>query len=109
MIISGGVNIYPREVEDVLVLHPGVRDVVVIGVPDAEMGESVRAVVEPAGPVADKDAFAQELRALCREHIAHFKCPTSVVFMDELPRLPSGKLAKRMLPDHVRGLTPEES
>jgi long-chain acyl-CoA synthetase len=85
-----------------------VRDVVVIGVPDREMGEAVRAVVEPAAPVADEDAFAQELRTLCRERIAHFKCPTSVVFMDELPRLPSGKLAKRMLPDDVRGLTVKE-
>jgi long-chain acyl-CoA synthetase len=103
MIISGGVNIYPREIEDVLVVHPGVRDVVVIGVPDPEMGESVRAVVEPADPDADEEELAQELRELCRARVAHFKCPTSFAFMDELPRLPSGKLAKRMLPADVRG------
>ncbi len=104
MIISGGVNIYPREVEDVLIGHPGVRDVVVIGVPDAEMGESVRAVVELAEPVTDEAVFGRELQEFCRAHIAHFKCPTSVVFLDQLPRLPTGKLAKRMLPDHVRGI-----
>ena len=75
-----------------------------IGVPDAEMGGAVRAVVEPASPVADEDAFAEELRAFCRARIARFKCPTSVELMDQLPRLPTGKLSKRMLPDTVRGL-----
>jgi len=102
MIISGGVNIYPAEIEAVLFQHPGVRDCIVIGVADAEMGEAVRAVVEPAEPVADEAAFAEELRAFCRERIARFKCPTSVVFMEQLPRLPTGKLSKRMLPDTVR-------
>ena len=85
MIISGGVNIYPREVEDVLVVHPAVADVAVIGVPDPEMGESVRAVVQPADPSADEAALGAELIAFCRERIAHFKCPPSVVFVDELP------------------------
>jgi acyl-CoA synthetase (AMP-forming)/AMP-acid ligase II len=104
MIISGGVNIYPREVEDVLIVHPGVSDVAVIGIPDTEMGESVRAVVQLAAPVEDPEAFADELQQFCRARIAHFKCPTSVVFVDELPRLPSGKLAKRMLSAEVRAV-----
>jgi acyl-CoA synthetase (AMP-forming)/AMP-acid ligase II len=106
MIISGGVNIYPRETEDVLIGHPAVHDVAVIGVPHPEMGESVRAVVQLAEPVADENAMAEELRAYCRERLSHFKCPTSVVFVDELPRLPSGKIAKRMFSDEVRGLSP---
>jgi acyl-CoA synthetase (AMP-forming)/AMP-acid ligase II len=98
MIISGGVNIYPRELEDVLVMHPAVADVVVIGVPDAEMGESVRAVVQPAQPPADPAALAAELTAFTRERIAHYKCPRSVVFLPELPRLQTGKVARRLLP-----------
>ncbi len=106
MIISGGVNIYPRETEDVLIGHPAITDVAVIGIPHAEMGESVRAVVQLAAPADDPDAMADELRQYCRERLSHFKCPTSVVFIDELPRLPSGKLAKRMLSDEIRGLTP---
>jgi long-chain acyl-CoA synthetase len=104
MIISGGVNIYPRETEDVLIGHPAVHDVAVIGVPHPDMGESVRAVVQLAEPTDDPDALAEELREYCRARLSHFKCPTSVVFVDELPRLPSGKLAKRMLNDEVRGL-----
>lgn len=102
MIISGGVNIYPREAEDVLVGHPGVADVAVIGVPDPDMGESVRAVVQLAGPVADDEAFARDVLAYCRDRLSHFKCPTSVALVDELPRLPTGKLAKRLLPGTVR-------
>ncbi len=98
MIISGGVNIYPREIEDVLIAHPAVADVVVIGVPDAEMGESVRAVVQPLAPVADPAAFAAELTAFVRERIAHYKAPRSVVLLAELPRLPTGKIARRLLP-----------
>jgi acyl-CoA synthetase (AMP-forming)/AMP-acid ligase II len=101
MIISGGVNIYPAEIEAVLFQHPNVRDCIVIGVADPEMGEAVRAIVEPVSPVVE-DAFADELREFCRERIARFKCPTSVVFMEQLPRLPTGKLSKRMLPDSVR-------
>jgi acyl-CoA synthetase (AMP-forming)/AMP-acid ligase II len=104
MIISGGVNIYPRETEDVLIGHPAVHDVAVIGVPHPEMGESVRAVVQLAATPDDPDAVADELREYCRARLSHFKCPTSVVFVDELPRLPSGKLAKRMLSDDIRGV-----
>jgi long-chain acyl-CoA synthetase len=103
MIITGGVNVYPREVEDALVLHPAVADVAVVGVPHPDMGEAVRAVVQPAEGDPG-DALADELIAFCRDRIAHFKCPTSVVFVDALPRLPSGKLAKRLLPPDVRGV-----
>jgi long-chain acyl-CoA synthetase len=104
MIISGGVNIYPRETEDVLIGHPAVHDVAVIGIPHPEMGESVRAIVQLASPADDEDAMSEELRSYCRDRLSHFKCPTSVVFVDELPRLPSGKIAKRLFSDEVRGL-----
>ena len=102
MIISGGVNIYPREVEDVLVGHPAVADATVVGVPHPEMGEAVRAVVQPAGDVDEPEKLAHELIELCRDRLAHYKCPTSVAFVAELPRLPTGKLAKRLLDDWVR-------
>jgi long-chain acyl-CoA synthetase len=97
MIISGGVNIYPQEAENVLINHPKVLDVGVIGVPDAEMGEAVRAVVQPvdwddAGPELEA-----ELIAFCREHLAAYKCPRSVDFDRELPRLDTGKLYKKQL------------
>jgi long-chain acyl-CoA synthetase len=102
MIISGGVNIYPREIEDALILHPGVVDVAVIGVADAEMGEAVRAIVQPTVPPADPAAFEAELIEHCRERIARFKCPRSVVFVDELPRLATGKIARRLLPEALK-------
>ncbi|MFE0749085.1 AMP-binding protein [Gordonia sp. NPDC058843] len=96
MIISGGVNIYPEEIESVLLAHPAVADVAVVGVPDAEFGESVRAVVEvrPGASVREDDLIAH-----AREHLAHFKAPRSVVFTTDLPRLPTGKLDKRRLVD----------
>jgi fatty-acyl-CoA synthase len=103
MIISGGVNIYPQEIEDQLILHPDVADVAVVGVPDPEMGEAVKAVVQPAQGVTADDALAQELLAYAREHLAHYKCPKSVDFMEELPRLPTGKLYKRLLKDRYWG------
>jgi long-chain acyl-CoA synthetase len=99
MIISGGVNIYPQEIEDCLVLHPKVADVAVFGIPDDEMGEAVMAVVQPADGITGDDALANELRDYTREHIAHFKCPRRIEFLDELPRLPTGKLYKRKLRD----------
>ena len=105
MIISGGVNIYPQEIEDALVLHPKIADVAVIGVPNPEMGEEVKAVVQPAAGVAGDDALAAELIAYARKHIAHYKCPKSVDFRDELPRLPTGKLYKRLLKDEYWGKT----
>jgi fatty-acyl-CoA synthase len=95
MIISGGVNIYPREVEDVLTMHPAVGDVAVIGVPDPEMGEAVRAVVEPAPGVVAGRALERELVAYVRERIAHYKAPRGVDFVEALPRTQTGKLVKR--------------
>jgi fatty-acyl-CoA synthase len=97
MIISGGVNIYPREVEDCLIGHPAVRDVAVFGLPDPDMGEQVKAVVELMEGVAPSDALAAELLAYGRAHLAHFKLPKSVDFIDALPRLPTGKLYKQSL------------
>jgi len=97
MIISGGVNIYPQEAEAVLTLHPAIRDVAVIGVPDPDKGEAIKAVVEVAAGFAAGDALADELIAYCRERLSKFKCPQSVDFVDELPRLPTGKLLKRHL------------
>ena len=105
MIISGGVNIYPQEIEDALVMHPKIADVAVIGVPNPEMGEEVKAVVQPTAGVTGDDALAAELIAYAREHIAHYKCPKSVDFRDELPRLPTGKLYKRLLKDEYWGKT----
>jgi fatty-acyl-CoA synthase len=97
MIISGGVNIYPQETEDILIEHPAVTDVAVIGVPNAEMGEEVKAVVQPADAGAAGPALAEELMAFCRDRLATYKCPRSVDFVDELPRDPNGKLYKRLL------------
>jgi long-chain acyl-CoA synthetase len=97
MIISGGVNIYPQEIENVLVMHPQVGDVAVFGVPDDDFGEVVKAVVEPAPGVTAGPELERELLAYCRDHLAPFKCPKSVDFEAELPRLPTGKLYKRQL------------
>ena len=96
-IISGGVNIYPAEVEAVLVEHPAVGDVAVLGVPDEEWGEQVKAVVEPAEGVAWDEATTEDLLALARHHLAGYKVPRSVDVVDELPRLPTGKLLTRVL------------
>ncbi|MBU3751773.1 MAG: AMP-binding protein, partial [Mycobacterium sp.] len=97
MIISGGVNIYPQEVENVLALHPAVHDVAVIGVPHPEMGEEVKAVIQPADGVTGSDSLATELIDYVRDRIAHFKAPRSVDFVEELPRTPTGKLLKNRL------------
>jgi long-chain acyl-CoA synthetase len=99
MIISGGVNIYPQEIENLLAVHPKVADVAVIGVPDAEMGEAVKAVVQPMDQDDAGPALERELIDHCREHLAHYKCPRSVDFRAELPRHPTGKLYKRLLKD----------
>jgi len=97
LIISGGVNIYPREVEEALIGHPAVGDVAVIGVPDPDMGQSVLAVVQPSGEESGSAALAAELIAYCRGRLAGFKCPRSVEFVAELPRTPTGKLLRRQL------------
>lgn len=97
MIIRGGVNIYPREVEDILILHPEVADVAVIGTPDPDLGEQVTAVVQPADLHDAGPELATRLMDFCAERIARYKCPVSVQFVEALPRLPSGKLLKRAL------------
>ncbi|QNG20633.1 acyl-CoA synthetase [Rhodococcus triatomae] len=96
-IISGGVNIYPQEVENVLSFHPKIHDVAVVGTPDPEMGQLVTAVVHPADGVAVTDELAGELIEFCRGRIAHYKCPRSVRFVDSLPRTATGKLVKGAL------------
>jgi len=99
MIISGGVNIYPQAIEDALVTHPKVADVAVFGIPDAEMGEAVKAVIEPAPGQTPSDDLAAELMAYARERVAHYMAPRSIDFIEEMPRLPTGKLYKRVLRD----------
>ena len=103
MIISGGVNIYPQEIEDCLILHPKVADVAVFGVPNEDFGEEVKAVCQPAEGVAGDDALAAELKQYASEHLANFKVPRSFDFRAELPRLPTGKLYKRILRDEYWG------
>jgi len=99
MIIKGGVNVYPQEAENVLALHPKVADVAVLGVPNDDFGEEVKAVVEPVSSADAGPELERELIAYCKEHLADIKCPRSVDFRDELPRHPTGKLYKRLLKD----------
>ncbi|MFQ5664956.1 MAG: acyl-CoA synthetase [Candidatus Binatia bacterium] len=99
MIISGGVNIYPSEVESVLLTHPKVGDVAVFGVPNEDWGEEVKAVVEPALGVRPSSELAAEILAFCVQHTAKYKCPKSVDFIESMPRDPNGKLYKRKLRD----------
>jgi long-chain acyl-CoA synthetase len=99
MIISGGVNIYPAEVEAALLSHPGVGDAAVFGIPDDEWGEQVKAVVEPAAGYDAGADLAASLEAHCRSALAGYKCPRSIEFTDAMPRDPSGKLYKRRLRD----------
>jgi len=99
MIICGGVNIYPQECENLLITHPKVFDAAVFGAPNEDLGEEVKAVVQPAAGVEPGPALEAELIGYCREHLAHMKCPRSIDFADELPRLPTGKLYKRLLRD----------
>ncbi len=103
MIISGGVNIYPQEAENVLVMHPAVADVAVIGVPNDEFGEEVKAVVQLLDPDAAGPEKEAELLAFCRERLATYKCPRSVDFEAQLPRQDTGKLYKRLLKDRYWG------
>jgi long-chain acyl-CoA synthetase len=97
MIISGGVNIYPQETENLLVTHPKVLDAAVFGIPDEEMGQRVKAVVQTVDPADATDQFADELLAWLRDRLAHYKCPRSISFEAQLPRTETGKLFKREL------------
>jgi long-chain acyl-CoA synthetase len=99
MIISGGVNIYPQAIEDALIMHPLVADVAVIGVPDPDMGEAVKAVIEPRPGVEPSDELAADLIAFVRGRVASYMVPRSIDFIQEMPRLPTGKLYKRVLRD----------
>ena len=99
MIISGGVNIYPQEAENLLVTHPKVLDVAVFGVPNPDFGEEVKAVVQPMDMSAAGPELERELIEFCKEHLAGIKCPRSIDFEAELPRHPTGKLYKRLLRD----------
>jgi long-chain acyl-CoA synthetase len=102
MIISGGVNIYPAEIESCLIMHPAVADVAVFGLPDPDMGEYVHAVVQPAEGVVGTPELSEELRLYVRSHLAPYKVPRAIDFRAELPRLPTGKLYKAGLRDEFR-------
>ena len=102
LIVSGGVNIYPAEVDAVLLEHPAVADAATIGVPDDEWGESVLAVVEVRAGVTADDALAAELIEFCRARLAAFKCPRAVDFVAQLPRQDNGKVAKTKLRQEYR-------
>lgn len=102
LIVRGGVNIYPAEAETILLQHPAVCDVAVVGVPSADWGEEVKAVVEPVADLAGSPDLAQELIEFCLERLARFKCPQSVDIVDKLPRSDNGKLYKRRLREQYR-------
>ena len=103
MIISGGVNVYPQQVEDALVMHPKVADVAVFGIPNEDLGEEVKAVVEAAPGIETGEALAAELTAFTKARLAGYMVPKSIDFIDEMPRLPTGKLYKRLLRDRYLG------
>jgi acyl-CoA synthetase (AMP-forming)/AMP-acid ligase II len=103
MIISGGVNIYPQEAENLLITHPKVADVAVIGVPNEDFGEEVKAVVQPMNWADATPELAQELIAYCRQSLSPIKCPRTIDFDPELPRHPTGKLYKRLIRDRYWG------
>jgi len=104
LIISGGVNIYPAEVDEALLAHPSVADAATIGVPNDEWGEEVKAVVQLAAPYQPSPSLEQELMAFCRERLAHYKCPKSVDFVEDLPRQDNGKIYKRLLREQYRAV-----
>ena len=99
MIISGGVNIYPAEIEAVLVQHPAVEDAAVFGIPNEEFGEEVKAAVKLADGSQEGETLAEALIAFCREHLANYKAPKSIDFEADFPRHETGKLYKRLLRD----------
>ena len=97
MIISGGVNIYPQEAENMLVIHPKVMDAAVFGIPDEEMGQTVKGVVQTVDPADATPEFAEELLSWLRDQLSHYKCPRSISFEAQLPRTDTGKLYKQEL------------
>ena len=103
MIISGGVNIYPQELENLLITHPKITDAAVVGAPHEEMGEQVAAMIQPADWADANDAFRAEIAEFCRANISHVKCPRIIDFMPEVPRHPTGKLYKRLIRDAYWG------
>ena len=103
MIISGGVNIYPQECENLLITHPKIADAAVFGVPNADLGEEVKAVVQPMPGISPGPELAEELMAFCAQGLSRQKVPHSIDFEAELPRLPTGKLYKRLLRDRYWG------
>ena len=103
MIISGGVNIYPQETENILITHPKVADCAVIGVPDPDFGEAVKAIVQPLDGIVPDEDLAEELMAFCVANLSKLKCPKSIDFDPELPRHPTGKLYKRLIRDRYWG------
>jgi long-chain acyl-CoA synthetase len=103
MIVSGGVNIYPQECENLLITHPKVADAAVFGVPNEDLGEEVKAVVQVLPGIKANSDLVNELINFCRAHLSHQKCPRSIDFEAELPRLPTGKLYKRLLRDRYWG------
>ncbi|HEY7843174.1 MAG TPA: AMP-binding protein [Bradyrhizobium sp.] len=103
MIISGGVNIYPQECENLLITHPKIADAAVFGVPNVDLGEEVKAVVQPMPGIAPGPDLAEELLAFCSRSLSRQKVPRSIDFEPELPRLPTGKLYKRLLRDRYWG------
>jgi acyl-CoA synthetase (AMP-forming)/AMP-acid ligase II len=103
MIISGGVNIYPQEAENLLITHPKVADVAVIGVPNTDFGEEVKAIVQPMDWADAGPELEEELIAFCQSELSKIKCPRSVDFDKELPRHPTGKLYKRLIRDKYWG------
>ena len=103
MIISGGVNIYPQECENLLITHPKIADAAVFGVPNADLGEEVKAVVQPMPGISPGPDLAEELLLFCSQSLSRQKVPRSIDFEDELPRLPTGKLYKRLLRDRYWG------
>ena len=103
MIISGGVNIYPQETEDLIITHPKVFDCAVIGAPNQEFGEEVKAIIQPVSWNEKGKDLEEEIINFCKENLSSIKCPKTVDFEKELPRHPTGKLYKRLLKDRYWG------